>query len=584
MSTIAEQLTDLVAAAAEAAGHADAPVPLEPCVPTGDPKHGDYQSNFAFRLGKALRTNPRAVAQAIADAMPDDPRVASWEVAGPGFLNARLSDAWLAEEAARRGDDPTANGPTSWTKRKVVVDYSSPNIAKRMHIGHIRSTLIGHALVQMYRFLGDEVIGDNHIGDWGTPFGKLMVAWHAWRDDDAFETDAVGELQRLYQLFGAKAADDPTLEDQARAWTARLQAGDAEATALWRSFKEASLREFDGVYDRLGISFDWVMGESDYEPFLDAAVAACFDAGIAEEDGGATIVRFSAEDGKGLKDKVLVLRKSDGAATYGLTDVATVQYRVEHGVDAAVYVTDIRQKQHFQQIFAIAKKLGIDLQLEHVGFGMLRFPDGGVISSRKRKDAGESSTIRQSIDLVDVLDEAVRRARVVVDAHAEDVPDEDERADIAEAVGLGALRYADLSQNPQSDVLFDWDKMLALQGNTAPYLMYAHARCRSVLRKAGDVAPGAIVLGAPEERDLAIRICQLPEIVAAAAGSARPNLLADHLYGLASAFSSFWTACPVLRDDVDADTRASRLALVAATAATLKTGLGLLGIRALDRM
>lgn len=576
MATVADALTALVRQAAEAAGHGEAPVPLEPAVPTSDPKHGDYQSNFAFRLGKALRTNPREVAQRIADALPDDPMVASVEVAGPGFLNFRLDDAWLGAEVARRVADPRLDGPTPGAGKTLVLDYSSPNLAKRMHVGHMRSTIIGNALDRLYRYLGWDVVADNHVGDWGTPFGKLIVMWRRDKDDAAYAADPIGELQRLYQAFGPASDEDPTLIEVARAETVKLQSGDPDNRALWEDFVRVSLEEFDRVYERLGVKHDVVLGESAYHDALAPLVDELLAAGTAVESDGAVIVPFTNEDGKGLAKQPLMIRKSDGGFGYGTTDLATVRYRQARWDPACcVYVTDTRQQLHFRQVFAAARKLGFEGRLEHVWFGMLRFADGSVAATR-----GGS----QLVNLIDLLDEAHRRAREVVDAKNPDLPD-DEKEAIAEAVGVAAIRYADLSQNPQSDVVFAWDKMLALNGNTAPYLMYAHARCHAILRKggAGD-APAVVVPEDPTERLLCVQILQLPEVIAAAAETARPNLLADHLYGLCQTFARFYVACPVLKDDVPAEVRASRLGLVVATARALKLGFSLLGIEALERM
>ncbi|MCB9662718.1 MAG: arginine--tRNA ligase [Alphaproteobacteria bacterium] len=578
MSTLSQTLTELVQVAAAAAGHADAPVALEPCVPTTDPAHGDYQSNHAFRLGKALRTNPRQVAEAVRAALPAHPLVASVEVAGPGFLNFRLDDAALADALATAAADPRFGAPLPGAGRTLVIDYSSPNIAKRMHVGHMRSTLIGQALDRMFRFLGYAVVSDNHLGDWGTPFGMLIVAWDRWRDEEAFGDDPVAELLRLYQRFRAEAADDPALMEQARAETANLQAGEPRARSLWERFVAVSMAEFDQVYRRLGVRFDETLGESAYDAMLPGVVDDLLARGIAVEDEGAVIVRFDEADGKGLKDAVAVVRKRDGAATYTTTDVATIRYRMDRWTpDVIVYVTDVRQKQHFQQLFAIAARLGVQADLRHVAFGMLKLADGQVAASRSGGGL---------VSLVEVLDEAVRRARAVVDQRADEIPDEAERAAIAEAVGLGAVRYADLSQNPQSDVTFDWDKMLALTGNTAVYLLYAHARCWSMLRTAG-VDPGTprpLALIDPTERTLALSLLRLPEIVATAAEAARPNLLADHLFGLAQDFSAFYLACPVLKDDVEPAVREARLGLVAATARGMALGLELLGLTPLQRM
>lgn len=578
MTTVALKLTQLVRDAAEAMGHGDAPVPLEPCVPTQDARHGDYQSNFAFRLGKALRTNPREVATKMVEAMGDSPLLAGApEVAGPGFINFRLNADWAGGELARRTASPRFGTPQVGADRVVVIDYSSPNVAKRMHIGHLRSTVIGDALHRLSEYVGYDVVADNHIGDWGTPFGKLIVAWERERKDEAFSADPVGELQRLYVWFGEAAADDPALLDEARAHTARLQQGDPETQALWRLFVDASMQEFDGVYARLGVEFDEVLGESAYHPMLQGATDRLLAQGLAEQDDGAVISRFSADDGKGLKDKVLVIQKRDGAFTYGASDVACVDYRVERWQPAKVlYVVGMPQKQHFQQVFCLAKKQGhTETELLHIGFGLLRFADGTKASSRSGG----------ALNLVDVLDEAVRRARAVVDAREDDLAEE-EKQSIAEAVGLGAVKYADLSQNPASDIIFDWDKALAFQGNTAPYLMYAHARCCAILRRAGSPTGSSInpIPAAPEERDLVIGLLRFPELVLAAASTHRPNLLAEYLYRVASSFSTFYLACPVLKDGVSDGDRQRRLAMVEATRLVLHDGLGLLGLGAPERM
>lgn len=576
MSTLADKLTALVAQAAEAAGYGDSPIPLEPCVPTNDPRHGDYQSNYAFRVGKAARTNPRAVAQAMVDALGDSELVASAEVAGPGFINFRIADAALAADLMERIGSATLGAPRIGEGKTMVIDYSSPNIAKRMHVGHLRSTIIGAAIDRIHRMLGYTVIADNHIGDWGTQFGMLIVAWHRWRDEAAFAEDSIAELQRLYRLFREEAKEDASLEDLARAETAKLQAGDADNLALWERFVKESLVEFEGVYERLGVSFDVVHGESYYRDGLQALVDRLLDQGIATMSEGAAVVEFSPEDGKGLGKSPLLVRKSDGAALYGTTDLATVEHRMATwNPETIVYVTDQRQQLHFRQVFAAAKKMGHTApEYVHVWFGMVRNPDGSIMASRKDGSA---------ITLVDLLDTARDEARKRVDDKSSHLPEE-ERAAIAEAVGVGAIVYNDLSQNPQSDVIFDWEKMLAMEGNTAPYLMYALARCHSLLRKAGDFEPGGLVLGHESERALALQISRTPEVVLQCAGTWKTNALADHLYGLAGALAAFWRDCPVLKDDVDPATRQSRLTLAHATAVAMSSGLELLGLTPLERM
>ena len=575
MSTVASVLTELVAAARDAAGFADSPVPLEPALPTQNPAHGDYQSNFAFRLGKALRTNPRAVAEQIKAALLAHPMLASAEVAGPGFLNFKLDDAWLGAEVARRGAMDRFDAAQPGAGKAMVIDYSSPNIAKRMHVGHMRSTIIGNALDRMHRFLGWSVVADNHIGDWGTQFGKLIVAWHRWRDDANYAADPIGELQRIYQLFGTKAAEDAELMELARAETAKLQAGDPANRALWEAFVAVSMTEFDRVYERLDIRFDETLGESAYRDGLSQLVADLKQRGIAMDSDGAVIISFDASDGKGLSKSPMLIQKRDGAALYGTTDIATVNHRIEQwDPDRIVYVTDVRQQLHFRQLFAAVRKLGVERDLRHVWFGMLKFADGSIAATR---GGG------QMVNLIDVLDEAARRARAVVDAKSPGLSEE-ERADIAEAVGLGAVKYSDLSQNPQTDIIFEWDKMLSMEGNTAPYMMYAHARLCSILAKAGDAERGEIVLGVPVERELATALLRFPEMVEVAVATSRPNLLCDYLYTVAQTVGRFYTLCPVLKPDVDPAAKASRLSLVASSAKVLSLGLGLLGIRAVERM
>ena len=574
MSTIAEALTDLVRAAAEAAGHTDAPIPLEPCVATNDPRHGDYQSNFAFRLGKALRTNPRQVASDLVAKLPASPMVAGVDVAGPGFINFRLADEWLAEDIATRAFQPDLGAGRPGAGKVMVIDYSSPNIAKRMHVGHLRSTIIGDAIKRLYQHLGWDVVADNHVGDWGTQFGKLIVAWDGWRDDAAYEADPIGELQRIYQLYGDRSAEDPSLDDRARAETAKLQAGDPDNRSLWEQFVRASMLEFDRLYARLDVHFDVTLGESFYRDGLDEMVERHLASGLAEVDDGAVIIRFDPSDGKGLGKSPMLIRKRDGAALYGTTDLATLAYRDQRWTpEKVVYVTDIRQALHFRQVFAAARKIGYTGDLEHVTFGMLRFADGAVAASRSGR----------TLNLVDVLDTAAAHARKIVDENARDIPEE-ERAAIAEAVGVGAVKYTDLSQNPKSDIIFDWDKMLAMEGNTAPYLMYARARCQSIFRRGEivDFEPGGICLETPEERALAVALARTPEVIRLAAETWRPNLLCEHLFSVGQAFSRFFANCPVLT--AEGATRQSRLTLVAATAQVLGLGLGLLGLQSPDRM
>ena len=571
--TTADLLTALIGEAAEKAGWGECPVPLETCVATKDASHGDYQSNYAFRIGKSLGQNPREVASKVAAALPDHPAVAGAEVAGPGFINFRLNEEWLASELVERASSERFGTPQVGAGKTMVIDYSSPNIAKRMHIAHLRSTVIGNAIHRLYAYLGWTVVADNHIGDWGTPFGKLIVAWRGWRDDAAYERDALGELQRLYQSFKGKSDEDPTLEDEARAETAKLQSGDAENMALWEQFVEVSLREFNLIYDRLGVSFDVVHGESYYREELPGLVAELKQAGLAVDDDGAVVVPFP--EGSGLEKSPMLVQKRDGAALYATTDMATVRDRVRTwNPDRIIYVTDLRQKLHFRQLFEASRRWGYtEPDYVHVPFGILRFPGGALASSRS------GDVIR----LADVLDTSVERARALVDGKSDQLP-ETTRAEVAEAVGVAAVRYFDLSQNPQSDITFDWERSLALDGNTAPYLMYAYARCRSILRRAEDFSPSPVLLREPAERQLAMLALRTPEVIQLAADTHRPNLLCDHMYSLTQSFSRFWEQCRVWSDSHGMEVTHSRLTLTWVVACALEQGFEILGIQKVERL
>lgn len=572
MSRIAAELTELVATALRTVEGLPEELQVETVVPSKNAQHGDFQSNACFRLAKGLKTNPRALAEEVVSKLPGHPGVERVEVAGPGFLNFHVSNSWVGEALAEQMND--ARLGLAQRSGSVVVDYSSPNVAKRMHVAHLRSTVIGNALDRCLRYAGYNVIADNHIGDWGTQFGKLIMGWRLWVDKEAFEADPIGELQRIYVLFAQEAELRPELEEQAREETAKLQAGDAENRALWNMFIEVSLKEFNGLYERLGVHFDVTLGESFYNDKLQPMVDELLAAGVAEHSEGAVIVPFEESDGKGLADTPMLIRKKDGAALYATTDLATVRHRIDEWSPAHIlYVTDTRQQLHFKQLFACCKKLGwTDSNLVHVWFGLLSLP-GGAMSTRKGN----------VINLKDLLDEAVRRARAVVDEKNPNLSEE-ERGSIAEAVGVGAVRYADLSQNPQSKVVFDWDKMLALDGNTAPYLLYTYARCRSLQQKGGIEAPEVHphAYSSRVERELALQLMRFPEAVNGVLKSYRPNLLCDYLFGLGTLFNRFYYEHPVLK--AEGEEKAARLALVESTARVLEAGLQLLGIRPLERM
>lgn len=578
--TVPEILTQLVVQAANAAGHAGVLENIEPAVPTTNPRFGDYQSNHAFRIGRARRTNPRAVANEVVAALQTHPAVEKSEVAGPGYINFTLNDDWMAAHVAAQVSDVHAGIAQTGQGQTVVIDYSSPNIAKRMHVGHMRSTIIGNTLLRLYQAVGWDTVADNHIGDWGTPIGKLIVAWNGWRDEDNLRTDPIGELERLYVSFGERAQEEPALVEQARQETAKLQAGDPVNRDLWMTFMEISRQERDAIYKRIGATFDVTLGESFYNDVLADVIAALKRTGVAEDSDGAVVIRFPEDaDPKMLRETTLVIQKQDGAALYGTTDIATLEHRMSTwNPDRIVYVTDDRQRLHFQQFFhawnrwrQLCGEENISRPaLDHTYFGTLKL-SGETLSSRR------GNTIR----LADLLDEAEAKARAIVDDASPDLDDAD-RASIAQAVGVGAIRYFDLSQKPQSDVNFTWDKALTMQGNSAPFMMYAYARIRSIQRRGGVAQPtvDGMALRDPTERALAVKLLQFPEMVQQALDGHRPNVLCRYLFETAGLLNSFYAACRVLGDEQ----QSSRLALIEATARVLKHGLHILGIETLERM
>ncbi|AMV39711.1 arginine--tRNA ligase [Planctomyces sp. SH-PL62] len=542
---------------------------------TADPKFGDYQANGCMALAKSLQKNPRELAAAVREAVDLEPTAGKPEIAGPGFLNIRLHDEWIAVQLADLANDPAIGLTPPESPRTVVVDFSSPNVAKPMHVGHIRSTVIGDALARIFEALGHKVVRDNHLGDWGSQFGMILWGWKTARDDSAFAADPVAELARLYRLAQSRIkAGDKDVEDAARAETARLHAGDPENRELWTRFMPHCLKALQTIYDRLGVRFDVELGESFYDPMLAEVVADLERKGLAEESEGATVA-FVA----GMKAP-FIIRKRDGAYNYGTTDLATIRYRAQTwNPEQILYVVDHRQGDHFKQLFDVARRWGYDqVDLEHVAFGTILGADRKPFKTRDGDVVGLES----------LLDEAVAEARKIVDANSPNL-DPEERARIAEIVGLGAIKYADLSQNRLSDYVFDWSKMLAMNGNTATYLQYAYARIQSIFRR-GEIRPEQIrerrpplLVSHPAERALGILLLRLPETLELAALELKPNILTDYLFVLASAYSTFFEECPVLKAE-SAERRDSRLALSDLTARTLRFGLGLLGIDVVDQM
>jgi len=540
-------------------------------------------------LAKVRKMNPRQLATDTLAKINVSDVCEKVEIAGAGFLNFRLKNSVLAQtlEAAARGEhlffDQAAQPKT------VVIDFSSPNVAKPMHVGHIRSTGIGDALQRTLRLLGHRVISDNHIGDWGTQFGKLLLGWKQILDRPALERDTIAELERLYKVINAECDANAARLEAAKAELVKLQAGDAENVSIWKEMIVLSQKQFDTIYARLGVKFDQALGESFYNPWLGEVVNDLLAKKIARESEGAVGVfsdgSFTPKedpflvnrDGEWIADPALV-RKSDGGFNYTTTDLATIDYRLKTwSPQEIIYVVDDRQSGHFKKLFLIFGRWKPDAakttKLVHVGFGKIMGDDGKPFKTR----SGDT------VKLGDLLDEAEERAYKIVSEKSAELS-EAQRKEIARFIGLGAVKYADLLPNRQSDYIFSWDKMLALQGNTAPYLVYAYARIKSIFRKAeGRIQNAEIKLAAPEELALAKHLLNFGLTLEAVAEELRPNYLCNYLFELAGKFTSFYENCPVLKAD-DTAMRDSRLALCDLTARVLKQGLETLGIETVEQM
>jgi arginyl-tRNA synthetase len=551
--------------------------------PTQDARHGDYQINGAMPLAKVLKKPPRSIAEPILEKLRTRPEIREANVAGPGFINLVLEDDWLVSVVEKDLADRERDGVERVAEPEtIVVDFSSPNVAKQMHVGHLRSTIIGAAIVRLLRFVGHRVIADNHLGDWGTQFGLLLAALadegRAALDAD----DPIAALDALYKRANERADNDPAFAERGRLVLAELQSGDPEKRARWEELVRVTRKSLDEIYGRLRVAFDEWLGESAYNPMLPAVVDLLLEKGLAREDDGAICVFFdSIEDAPPdlRAQKVpFIVRKRDGAFLYSTTDIATILHRRDHfRADASLYVVDNRQAPHFRQVFAIARLLGVDMKLEHVGFGTIMGLDGKPMKAR---DASG-----KTVALKTLLDEAEERARTRIREEEElRVPEEDIPG-VARAVGIGAVKWADLSQNRTSDYQFDWDKMISFKGNAGPYMQMQYARVRSILRK-GEVeeseCAGPIRISTPEERALVVSLIGFSDAIHFAAAGSFPHFVCDHLHSIARSFASFYNRCPVL--DAEPPVRASRLALAALTARQLRRGLELLGIDVVERM
>jgi arginyl-tRNA synthetase len=537
-----------------------------------DPRFGDYQTNAALVLGKQRSENPRAVAEKILQHLNAADLCESPTVAGAGFINFTLLPGAVANKTAELFTDERLGVARSTSLRKIVIDFGSPNVAKPMHVGHIRSTALGDALARIATFLGHDVIRDNHIGDWGTQFGMVIWGWKNLLDREALQRGPLAEIVRIYKETNERSTSDPAVRDACRQELVKLQSGDKENIDIWNECVALSMQDFQHVYQLLDIHYDIQCGESFYNDRLAGVVERLLKSGIAEISEGAVVVFF--RDIPELADKPCIVRKSDGGFNYATSDIATVDYRItELKRDTVWYVVGAPQTLHFKQIFEIARREGHRADFRHVPFGNVLGEDRKLMKTR----SGENVPLRQ------LLEEACARARKIIEEKNPNLADA-EKVDIARTIGIGAVKYADLSQYRMTDYVFSWDKMLALQGNTAPYLQNAYVRVRSIFRKAGEAAAKIekFVLHEAAEITLAKRLCQFAEMVPQVLNDFRPNILANYLFELANSFHAFYEGCPVLRSDEPV--RSSRLALCDLTGRVLQRGLDLLGIKVPEKM
>jgi arginyl-tRNA synthetase len=543
---------------------------------------GDYQINAAMGAAKKLKTNPRELGQKLIDNLRVDDLAEKVELAGPGFINIHLKPQWLAQQLAVASQDEKLAVTPHSEPQTVVVDYSAPNLAKEMHVGHLRSSIIGDAVVRALEFRGDKVIRQNHMGDWGTQFGMLLAHLSDQLAADAIAETALADLENFYREAKKRFDDEEGFADRAREYVVKLQGGDEQCTTLWQQFIDISIAHSEEVYSRLKVTLsrDDVMGESAYNDDLANVISDLQAKELVVEDQGAQVM-FLAElaDKKG-NPSVFIVQKSGGGYLYSTTDLAACRHRsYTLGADRIVIFTDARQSLHFKQVEIAARKAGFlrdDTQFQHGPFGMMLGSDGKPFKTRT------GGTIK----LADLLDEAVERAEAKVMERESDLSDEEKKA-IAAKMGIGAVKFADLSKNRTSDYIFSWDSMLSFEGATAPYLQYAYTRIGSIFRKAEIDINGHqadMIVAEAAEKTLALKLLQFEEVLDLMIAECTPHVLCSYLYELASGFMSFYEACPMLKDGVSAETRDSRLMISALVSRTLATGLDLLGIEVMERM
>jgi arginyl-tRNA synthetase len=575
---IRELLNDKVQQAMQAAG-----IPAEfgaHLAPSKKAGFGDYQANGAMAAAKAMKTNPREIAQKIVDNLELDGIAEKLEIAGPGFINIHLDNVWLSQSLASTLSDERL-GVKAEDAQTIVVDYSSPNLAKEMHVGHLRSTIIGDALVRTLEFQGHNVIRQNHVGDWGTQFGMLIAELEEQMQASTEAEFALKDLEVFYQQSKKHFDEDEDFANRARDYVVKLQSGDERILSLWEKFKQVSLQHSEEIYEQLNVTLDAdsVRGESAYNDDLPHVVAELKQQQLAVEDQGAQVVFLEELADKEGNPSPVIIQKQGGGYLYATSDLAALRYRADNlNADRVLYFIDARQSLHMKQVFTLAKKAGFvgdAISLEHHAFGTMMGSDGKPFKTRS------GGTVK----LAELLEEAVERAAALIASKDPDL-NEEERTEVSRKVGIGAVKYADLSKTRTNDYIFNWDSMLSFEGNTAPYLQYAYARIQSIFRKAGidknsltDVA-----VNADEEKALALKLLQFEETLAQVAREAYPHMLCNYLYDVASLFMRFYEACPILKDDVAEETRNSRLAIAQATAQTLHSGLDLLGIETMEKM
>lgn len=576
---ISHILNEKVSAAMTAAG---LPEGTNPAISLSNRANfGDYQANGVMGAAKKLKTNPRELATKVVEQLDLTDIADKVELAGPGFINIHLSKAWLASQLNVVTSDAKLGVSQRETPQNVVVDYSAPNLAKEMHVGHLRSTIIGDAVVRALEFRGDKVIRQNHMGDWGTQFGMLLAHLSDKLAANEVAETALADLENFYREAKVRFDDEEGFADRARDYVVKLQSGEAQCAKLWQQFIDISIAHSEDIYKKLNVTLtrDDIMGESAYNDDLSNVIDELMAKKIAVEDQGAKVVFINEMANKDGEPSVFIVQKSGGGYLYATTDLSACRYRSgKLAADRIIIFTDARQALHFKQVEVVARKAGFlpeHVGYDHCPFGMMMGDDGKPFKTRT------GGTIK----LAELLDEAVVRARAVI---AEKNPDYNDETlnDIAEKVGIGAVKFADLSKNRTSDYIFNWKTMLSFEGATAPYLQYAYSRIQSIFTKA-NVSPGFshnIAIIEPQEKALALKLLQLENVLDAVISECTPNLLCNYLYELASLYMTFYEACPILKEGIENDIKLSRLALCQLIASTLKQGLDILGIDVMERM